>query len=334
MNKRLLATIAAIVAFLAVAFVTTSHPNSSAKKANAVPTIGILQLVTHPALDEIHRGILAGLKSQGYSGQKIKIDYQNAQANQANLKTMSQKFANENAALTIGIATPAALSLAKTANGTTPVILAGITDPAGSGLVKTAQHPDNNVTGTTGDSPLSQHLSVIKQAVPNAKKLGIIYTTSDHGGEYNAKNMAKLAQAAGYEVKLYTISTTNDMQQVAETMANQVDVVYAPQDNGVASAMKTLINITNQNKIPVIPAVDTMVKDGGLATISVSQYDIGYQAGIMAAKVLKGKNPANYPVKTITQGDMVVNLKQAQLLGIQLPDSMIKAAETKGEVIK
>ena len=116
MNKRLLATIAAIVAFLAVAFVTTSHPNSSAKKANAVPTIGILQLVTHPALDEIHRGILAGLKSQGYSGQKIKIDYQNAQANQANLKTMSQKFANENAALTIGIATPAALSLAKTAN--------------------------------------------------------------------------------------------------------------------------------------------------------------------------------------------------------------------------
>ncbi len=111
-------------------------------------------------------------------------------------------------------------------------------------------------------------------------------------------------------------------------------MVYAPQDNGVASAMKTLINVTNQNKIPVIPAVDTMVKDGGLATISVSQYDIGYQAGIMAAKVLKGKDPATYPVKTITQGDMVVNLKQAQLLGIQLPDSMIKAAETKGEVIK
>lgn len=334
MNKRLLATITAIVAFLAVAFVTTSHPNSSAKKADTVPTIGILQLVTHPALDEIHRGILAGLKSQGYSGQKIKIDYQNAQANQANLKTMSQKFANENAALTIGIATPAALSLVKTANGDNPVILAGITDPAGSGLVKTAQHPGNNVTGTTGDSPLSQHLSVIQQAVPHAKKLGIIYTTSDHGGEYNAKNMAKLAQAAGYDVKLYTISTTNDMQQVAETMASQVDVVYAPQDNGVASAMKTLINVTNQNNIPVIPAVDTMVKDGGLATISVSQYDIGYQAGIMAAKVLKGKDPATYPVKTITQGDVVVNLKQAQLLGIQLPDSMIKAAETKGEVIK
>ena len=146
--------------------------------------------------------------------------------------------------------------------------------------------------------------------------------------------MAKLAEAAGYDAKLYTISTTNDMQQVAETMASQVDVIYAPQDNGVASAMKTLINITNKNKIPVIPAVDTMVKDGGVATMSVSQYNIGYQAGIMAAKVLKGKETATYPVKTITQGDMVVNLKQAQRLGIQLPESMVKAAESKGEVIK
>lgn len=334
MNKRLLSSIAVIVAFLAIAFVITSKPTADAKKKNYVPTIGILQLVTHPALDEIHRGIIAGLKEQGYAGNKIKIDYQNAQANQANLKTMSQKFANENADLTLGIATPAALSLAKTANGTDPVILAGITDPVGSDLVKTTKRPGNNITGTSGDSPLEQHLSVIKQVVPHAKKLGIIYTTSDHGGEYNAKNMAKLAQAAGYDVKMYTISTTNDMQLVAETMASQVDVVYAPQDNGVASAMKTLINVTNKNKIPVIPAVDTMVKDGGVATISVSQYNIGYQAGIMAGKVLKGKDTATYPVKTITKGDMVVNLKQAQLLGLKLPDSMIKDAETKGEVFK
>lgn len=335
MNKRLLAVIAVIVAFLCVAFFLTSKPtNSQENKKNYVPTVGILQLVTHPALDEIHRGIISGLKSQGYSGDKIKIDYQNAQANQANLKTMSQKFANENADLTIGIATPAALSLAKTASGNSPVILAGITDPAGSGLVKTTQRPGNNVTGTSGDSPLEQHLSVIKKVVPNAKKLGIIYTTSDHGGEYNAKNMEKIAQAAGYDVKMFTISSTNDMQQVAETMANQVDVVYAPQDNGVASSMKTLVNVTNSNKIPVIPAVDTMVKDGGLATVSVSQYDLGYQAGVMAAKVFKGKDTATYPVKTITEGKMVVNLKQAKLLGIPLPDSIIAEAKAKGEVFK
>lgn len=334
MNKRLITIIVIIVAFLGVAFVVTGKPAQQVKKQNYIPTVGILQLVTHPALDEIHRGILAGLKTQGYAGNKIKIDYQNAQANQANLKTMSQKFANENADLTLGIATPAALSLAKTADGNSPVILAGITDPAGSGLVKTGQRPGANITGTSGDSPLEQHLNVIKQVVPKAKKLGIIYTTSDHGGEYNAKRMAQLAKSAGYDVHMYTISTTNDMQQVAETMASQVDIVYAPQDNGVASAMKTLINITNKNNVPVIPAVNTMVKDGGVATISVSQYDIGYQAGIMAGQVLKGKDTATYPVKTITKGDIVINLKQAKLLGLQLPEDMIKTAKAKGEVFK
>ncbi len=334
MNKRLLSTIASIIAFLAVAFVITSKPTQQSRTKTYVPTVGILQLVTHPALDEIHRGVVAGLKSQGYSGNKIKIDYQNAQADQSNLKTMSQKFTNENADLAVGIATPAALSLAKTADGSSPVILAGITDPAGSGLVKSTKRPGNNVTGTSGDSPLQQHLGVIKRVAPQAKKLGIIYTTSDHGGEYNAKNMEKIAKKAGYDVKLYTISTTNDMQQVAETMANAVDVVYAPQDNGVASAMKTLINITNKEKIPVIPAVNTMVKDGGIATISVSQYNIGYQAGVMAGRVLKGKDTANYPVKTITDGDMTVNLKQAKLLGIKLPTSMVTEAENKGEVFK
>lgn len=334
MNKRLISTITIIVGFLAVAFVITSKPNQPAKIKNDVPTVGILQLVTHPALDEIHRGIVAGLKTQGYSGKKVKIDYQNAQANQANLKTMSQKFTNENADLTLGIATPAALSLAKTADGDSPVILAGITDPAGSGLVKSAQRPGANITGTSGDSPLEQHLNVIKKVVPTAKKLGIIYTTSDRGGEYNAKKMAQLAKLAGYDVHMYTISTTNDMQQVAESMASHVDVVYAPQDNGVASAMKTLISMTNKARIPVIPAVNTMVKDGGVATISVSQYDIGYQAGIMAGQVLKGKDTATYPVKTITKGDVVVNLKQAKLLGLKLPADMIKTAETKGEVFK
>ena len=332
MNKRLAAVIIIIVAFLGVAFFQTSKPQTAKKQY--IPTVGILQLVTHPALDQIHKGVVAGLAHEGYTKGKIKIDYQNAQADQSNLKTMSQKFANENADLTVGIASPAALSLAKTADGQTPVILAGITDPVGGGLVKSTQRPGKNITGTSGDSPLQQHLDVIKEVVPAAKKLGIIYTTSDHGGEYNAKKMATLAKSQGYDVKMYTIATTNDMQQIAETMAGQVDVVYAPQDNGVASAMKTLINVTNQEKIPVIPAVDTMVKDGGLATISVSQYDIGYQAGIMAAKVLKGKNPATYPVKTITKGVPVVNEKQAKLLGITLPQSLVKDAESKGEVIK
>lgn len=267
-------------------------------------------------------------------GKTVKIDYQNAQGDQSNLKTMSQKFMNENAAETVAIATPAAQALSTAAKGKTPVILAGITDPAGSGLIKSNEKPGNNVTGTSGESPLKSHLDLLRQLFPKAKTIGIIYTTSDHGGEYNAKKFARICKQEGVAYKMYTLANTNDMQQVSETMASQVDAVYAPQDNGVASAMKTLINVTNKAKIPVIPAVDTMVKDGGLATLSVDQYELGKLSGEMAAKVLKGKATSNYAIKLITKGKMTVNLSEAKKLGYTFPDSVLKEAQTKGEVFK
>ncbi|CAH1855822.1 tryptophan ABC transporter substrate-binding protein [Convivina praedatoris] len=332
MNKRLLSSIVIVVGFLVFAFFQGTHSSNHQAK---IPKVGILQLVTHPALDEIHQGVVAGLKQEGYvNGKTVKIDYQNAQANQANLKTMAQNFINQGDNLTVGIATPAVLSLAKAANGQSPVILAGITDPVGAKLVKSIDKPGANITGTSGDSPLTEHLDVIQKVAPQAKTLGIIYTSSDHGGTYHAQKTEKLAQEKGLRVKMYTIASTNDMQQVAETMAGQVDVVYAPQDNGVASAMKTLINTTNQAKIPVIPATDTMVKDGGIATMSVSQFDIGYQAGLMAGQVLKGQNPATMPVRSVMKGSLVVNIKEAQMLGIELPANMVQEAQAHGEVIQ
>lgn len=332
----MIAFISALIVFLGVAFVmtgkTTATKTTSTKK---VPTVGILQLQTHPALDAIHRGVVAGLKEYGYvDGKTVKIDYQNAQGDQSNLKTMSQKFMNENAALTVGIATPAAQALASAANKQTPVMLAGITDPSGSGLIKSDQHPGANITGTSGESPLKSHLDLLRKLVPSAKTIGIIYTTSDHGGEYNAKKFARICKQEGVKYKLYTISNTNDMQQVAETMAANVDAVYAPQDNGVASAMKTLVSVTNKAKVPVIPAVDTMVKVGGLATLSVDQYQLGKLTGEMAAQVLKGKATSDYPIKVITKGKMTINLSEAKKLGIKFPASVLKEAKAKGVIYK
>ncbi|AVK62493.1 peptide ABC transporter substrate-binding protein [Lactobacillus sp. CBA3605] len=331
----MLAFISALVVFLGVAFVLTNQTAKKTTSSKKVPTVGILQLETHPALDAIHRGILAGLKEYGYvPGKTVKIDYQNAQGDQSNLKTMSQKFINENADETIAIATPAAQALANAAGKQTPVILAGITDPVGGGLIKSNTKPGANITGTSGESPLKSHLALLRKLVPKAKKIGIIYTTSDHGGEYNAKKFAKICHQAGIAYKLYTISSTNDMQQVAETMASQVDAVYAPQDNGVASAMKTLVSVTNKANIPVIPAVDTMVQDGGLATLSVDQYQLGKLSGEMAARVLKGKATATYPVELITKGKMTLNLSEAKLLGLKFPASVLKEAKQKGVIYK
>lgn len=128
--------------------------------------------MTHPALNEIHQGFVAGLKEYGYTpGKNIKIDFQNAQGDQSNLKTMSTKFVNENVSLMAGIATPAAQALANVAGKKTPVILAGITNPSGSGLVKTDKHPGANITGTSGESPLQKQLALLKKYCLMLKKL-------------------------------------------------------------------------------------------------------------------------------------------------------------------
>lgn len=333
--KKIYAVIVALIVIIAgaVLFGQSKHTTSSAKSKTV--TVGILQTMSHPALDQINKGVIKGLAEGGYkAGKNLKIKQQNAQADQSNLKSMSEKLINDGADLTVGIATPAAMSLASAANGKTPVILAGITDPAGSGIIKSEKTPGANITGTSGEAPLPMDYKVVKAIKPNAKQIGIIYSPSDHGGTYNAKKFAKLVAADGKKAKLYTISNTNDVEQVAQQMVSECDVVYAPQDNLVASSMKTLVGVANTAKVPVIPAADTMVKDGGVAAYAISQFELGRVAGKMAANVLKGKKTANYPVQHVTHGEYVINTAEAKKLGITLPANIVNAAKKSGEVFK
>ncbi|MBS9335143.1 ABC transporter substrate-binding protein [Fructobacillus sp. M1-13] len=330
MNKRLLIATSVIGAFLVFAFFTEGLGNHA--KSQQTKTVGILQLVTHPALDQIHQGVVQGLKDGGFTeGKNLKISYQNAQANQANLKTMAQDFVNKDTDLNVGIATPAALSLAQASKNETSTLLAGITNPVGAKLVNSLKQPGKNITGVSGDSPYAKQAQVFKDILPKAKTIGIISTTSDAGGTYNAAQMTKTLKKAGYTVKNYTISSTNDMLQVATTMAGEVDAIYAPQDNSVATAMKTLVAAAKDKNVPVIPSNDTMVKDGGLITYSQSQYQVGYQAGQMAARVLKGEKAQTMPVQTVDKGTYAVNLQTAADLGIRLPDAIVKEAKENQE---
>lgn len=333
--KKIYAAIAALIVIVAGAFAFSSTQNKATAKTPSHVTVGILQLMSHPALDQINHGIVKGLADGGFhKGKNLTVKYSNAEADQSNLKTMSDKFISEKTDLNFGIATPAAMALANAANGKSPVILAGITDPAGSGLIKSEKKPGANITGTSGEAPLTKDFSVIKAIKPNAKRIGIIYSPSDHGGTYNAKKFAKIVTKAGMKYRLYTISNTNDVEQVAGQMIKECDIIYAPQDNLVASSMKTLVGVANRSKIAVIPAADTMVKDGGLAAYAINQFNLGRVAGQMAAKVLKGKKTSDYAIKHITKGEYVINTTEAKILGIKLPDNIVKAANKNGEVFK
>lgn len=330
--KRLYALIAIIVIFLGFAFVDEGGTGKPAKVAK--PTVGILQLMSHPALDAIHHGIVHGLAEEGYhSGKNIKIDFQNAQNDQSNLMTMSNRFVNEDADATIGIATPSAQALAN-ATSKIPIVLGAVTDPQGAGLVKNNQRPGHNITGVSDQAPLKEQLGLIKQVMPNMKTLGIFYTSSDDSASAQYKQFKQLCKQENITLKAYSISNTNDVDQVSQQMVQNVDAVYVPTDNTVASAMQTLVKNSNAAKVPVFPAVDTMVKSGGLATYSINQYKLGVLTGKMTADILKGKKPATTPVKFIRHGDLILNMKEANRLGITFPSSLVKEAQKKGEIIK
>ncbi|MCR1902144.1 tryptophan ABC transporter substrate-binding protein [Ligilactobacillus apodemi] len=328
--KRLISTIIILFAFLVFAFF---HSTSSSKKSS-IPTVGILQLTSHPALDEIHRGIIAGLKENGYvNGKTVKIDFQNAQNDQSNLKSMSQKFKDENAAVMIGIATAAAQSLANVTS-TTPIVMGAISDPVGAGLVKSLSHPGGNITGVMHKEPIDRQVKLIKQIMPNVTTIGVLHTSSDDSSASEVKEFTKLAKKAGITVKDYTVTSTNDIAQVSATMASAVQAIYIPNDNTVASGFQTVLKNANQYNIPIFPSTSEMTQQGGLATVSVSQYELGKMTGQMAAEILNGKSPATMAVRYPKNGTIYLNQKQAKKLGITIPSSLLKEATKKGVVIK
>lgn len=329
--KRLIGTIIALFAFLAVAFVFELNKQNAEQKQK---TVGILQTMSHPALDQIHRGIIKGLEIEGFkNGKNIKIDFQNAQGDQSNLKSMSDRFIQENAAVTIGIATPAVQSLANE-SGNTPVIMGAVSDPINTHLVKSLNHPGGKITGVQDRQPIAAQLKLMQTILPKLKNIGVVYTSSDDSSASEYQEFKKLAEKQGLKVLPYTITSTNDIEQVAQTMAGKVQAVYVPTDNTVASGIATLLKATNAAKIPVFPAADTMVKSGGLVTRCVSQYDMGVLTGKMAGQILKGKNPATTPVERVTSYETVINLKTAQELNIQIPSNVLQAAQKKGRIIK
>lgn len=333
--KKMIGFIVLLLAFLGVAFYFGEREISQSRQKTDTPTVGVLQLMSHPALDAIYDGIKDGLKDAGYEvGQDVNIDFQNAQGDQSNLKSMSEKFVNEKAAVTVGIATPAAQALAN-ATKDIPIVLGAITDPVGAKLVANNSRPGGNITGVSDQAPLGAQLDLMQEILPKMKNLGIIYTSSDDSAATQAKMMATLAQKAGLTVKKYSVNSTNDITQVAAQMVQNVDAVFVPTDNTIASSMETLVSATNAQNIPVFPTVDTMVKQGGVATSGINQFKLGQETGKMVAAILQGKSePATTPIHFEKTGQLIINKQQADKLGLKIPAPVMQKAQEKGKIIK
>lgn len=328
--KRMYTVIVLLLAFLGVAFFTE---NGGVVKQR-VPKVGVLTLMHHPALDQIYKGFVNELAKEGYhNGKNIKIEYENANGDQSNLKTMANTLTNDNPTVLFGITTPASQALANSTTKT-PIILGAVSNPEGAGLVKNNRHPGGNISGVSDLAPVHQQLTLIKEFLPNLKTLGVIYTSNDSSGVTGYHQIAAECKKMHIRLKAYSISNSNDLNQVSQQMLSQVDAVIVPTDNTVAGAMQTLVKNADAVNKPVFPATDTMVKQGGVATYSVNQYQLGVMSAKMTVKVLKGQKVGNLPIEYVRHGEPVLNLKQARKLNLHIPEHFEHEAQTKGEIYK
>ncbi|MFL2099874.1 tryptophan ABC transporter substrate-binding protein [Desemzia sp. FAM 23989] len=324
--KKMIGFIAILTIILTVAFFsdtdTTAQPSE-----NELPVVGVLQLTSHPALDLIYEGIVDALNEAGYvDGETMILDFQNAQGDQSNLNSMSTRFVSRDADVMVGIATPSAQSLAN-ASSQIPIVLGAVTDPEASNLVASNEEPGGNITGVSDETPIQEQFELIQEILPEAKSIGILYSSSEDNSIVQGEKAAEIAKEMGFETITMTVSSTNDVSQIGSALASQVDAIWVPTDNTVASAMNTLVEAADAEGIPIIPAVDTMVEQGGLATVGLNQYELGKLTGEMTAAILDGKiDPATTPIQYLEQGDIFVNPEKAEELGIILPQQMMEQA--------
>lgn len=332
-NKGLIASVVVIIAVVIGFFIyqTMNTPAKTAKKAeDKVQTVGILQFVSHPALDTITKGVKDALKEAGYKeGKNLKIVFQNGQADQSKLATMSQQLVDKKADVLVGVATPAAQSLANTTKDI-PIVLGAVTNPVGAKLVASLDNPGGNVTGVSDQPPVASQIKLGKELLPNAKTVGMLYSSTEVNSKYQVNEASKTAESLGMAVKEYPVASTNEIAQTVQVMSQNVDFIYIPLDNTIANAMQAVVGEANKSKTPIITSVDTMVEQGGLATVGIDQYTLGKKTGQMVVQILKGADPSVTPVYTFKEGVTVLNEKQAEFLGIQIPDNLKKEAQIVG----
>ncbi|MGQ7386481.1 tryptophan ABC transporter substrate-binding protein [Streptococcus suis] len=325
-NKNLLATIIALtVMVVAALFLTQKEQNNSTNSTEKVK-IGVLQFVTHDSLDEIYKGIKAGLEEGGYTTtENLSIDFMNAEGNQSQVQTMSKKLVDNGNELLIGIATPAAQGLAN-ATAELPIIMGAVTDPVGANLVTDLKNPGGNITGVSDQTPVADTVSLIKEITPDAKTIGVLYSSNEDNSKIQVAEFKAAAEEAGYTVLEYAVASSNELASTVEVASSKVDALFTPVDNTVASAFSTVVSVANKSKTPIFTSVEDMVEGGGIASVTLSQYDLGVATGKMTAKILDGANPADTPVQIFNEGTVVVNQKVAKELGITLSDDVINQA--------
>ncbi|MDR2940301.1 MAG: ABC transporter substrate-binding protein, partial [Clostridiales bacterium] len=287
----------------------SSPPEASgADTASESFTVGIIESMEHPAMDSSREGFMAALADNGFTeGANITYDYKNAQSVLSNLKTIGQKFISDEVDMIFAQGTQAAQAVA-TDTKEIPIVISAVTDPESAGLVKSNEKPETNVTGASDLTPIKEQFDLIKKILPDAKTAAIFFCSQEDNSYIQATMAEEAAAGLGIETTQVTFADSSDMSQVAQSLVGNYDFIYTPTDNTVANAMTTLASVAIEANMPLFAGEEGMTASGGLATVSISYYELGYKAGEMAASILKGEgSPADMPIAYAPNPSVIVN---------------------------
>lgn len=329
MKKLLCACVALLMCATMAACSSNDTGTDASTTTESKIKIGVIQLAEHPALDSAYQGFMDALTEAGYTEDKVDFDYQNASGDLSNCTTIAEKLVNDGNDLIYAIATPAAQSVANKTT-TIPVVVSAVTDPADSGLVASNEKPGNNITGASDLTPVKEQIELLQQILPDAKKIAIMYCSSEDNSIFQANIAKDAATAANLEYVEATVSDTSMIQQVTESLIGKVDAIYIPTDNMLAEGMTSVTSIANANNLPCIVGEGGMIINGGLATYGIDYYELGRLAGQQAIDILEGKSvPADMPIAYLPaeQCALTVNTTAASQLGITIPQELLDKAE-------
>lgn len=331
MKKSSVRALAALVAATALALAGCStgtpaaSPSASGSAAARTYKIGITQIVAHPSLDASREGFKKAIADAGL---KATFDEKNAQGEFATATSIANTFNSGGYDLVLAIATPTAQASAQVITKI-PILFTAVTDPVVAELVKTNEAPGGNVTGTNDMNPVADQIKIVKTVKPDARTLGVIYSSGEVNSEVQVKLARVAAAAEGLTLVEKTVTNTGEVSQAAASL--EVDAIYVPTDNNVVSGLASVVQVAEQKKIPLIVGEGDSVAKGGLITYGIDYNKLGYQTGQMAVKILSGAaKPATMPVESQAEYGWYVNTKAAARMGITIPADLLAKATDVG----
>lgn len=320
--KRVLAVLMAAAMTLSLAACGNSESSTDSGDAaeGKVYNIGICQQLEHPALDAATEGFQDACKEK-FGEENVKFDLQNAQGEQTMCTTIINNFVSSDVDLILANAT-LPLQTAAQATADIPILGTSITDYATAlGITDWTGSTGVNISGTSDLAPIDEQEAMLKELVPDAKMVGILYCSAESNSKYQAELFAKALEADGIAYKEYTAADSNEIQSVTQTAVSECDAIYIPTDNTMAANTQIINNICMPAKVPVIAGEQGICSGCGIATLSISYYDIGYRAGEMAYEVLaNGADITTMEVETAPQVTKMYNEAICKELGITVPD--------------